>query len=162
MIKVDIVNEVSKIADITKVKAEVAVDAVFDAMRLSMQRGERIELRGSGYSRSSRASAASGAIRGPQGSPHPARPDHPLQARQRSPEYQLAESPACTIVPLPELAERAAAPRRLYVPAQVPGPPLAAPDAVRADTATTTLVGSRSYLAYLSDFGQQPSRGLPR
>ena len=46
MIKVDIVNEVSRIADITKVKAEVAVDAVFDAMRLSMQRGERIELRG--------------------------------------------------------------------------------------------------------------------
>ncbi len=41
MIKVDIVNEVSKVADITKVKAEVAVDAVFDAMRLSMQRGER-------------------------------------------------------------------------------------------------------------------------
>ena len=48
MIKVDIVNEVSKTADITKVKAEVAVDAVFDAMRTSMQRGERIELRGFG------------------------------------------------------------------------------------------------------------------
>ena len=48
MIKVDIVNEVSNVADITKVKAEVAVDAVFDAMRLSMQRGERIELRGFG------------------------------------------------------------------------------------------------------------------
>ena len=48
MIKVDIVNEVSKSADITKVKAEVAVDAVFDAMRTSMQRGERIELRGFG------------------------------------------------------------------------------------------------------------------
>ena len=48
MIKVDIVIEVSKIADITKVKAEVAVDAVFDAMRTSMQRGERIELRGFG------------------------------------------------------------------------------------------------------------------
>src|SRR4026208_982481 len=48
MIKVDIVNEVSKIADITKVKAEVAVDAAFDAMRTSMQRGERIELRGFG------------------------------------------------------------------------------------------------------------------
>ena len=46
MIKVDIVNEVSKAAEITKVKAEVAVDAVFDAMRMSMQRGERIELRG--------------------------------------------------------------------------------------------------------------------
>jgi hypothetical protein len=33
MIKVDIVSEVSRLADITKVKAEVAVDAVFDAMR---------------------------------------------------------------------------------------------------------------------------------
>src|SRR5688572_31013731 len=43
MIKVDIVNEVSRVADITKVKAEVAVDAVFDAMRVSMQRGDRIE-----------------------------------------------------------------------------------------------------------------------
>ncbi len=48
MIKVDLVNEVSKLAAITKIKAEVAVDAVFDAMRLSMQRGERIELRGFG------------------------------------------------------------------------------------------------------------------
>ena len=37
-----------EVADITKVKAEVAVDAVFEAMRLSMQRGERIELRGFG------------------------------------------------------------------------------------------------------------------
>ena len=48
MIKVDLVNDVSKLADLTKVKAEVAVDAVFDAMRLSLQRGERIELRGFG------------------------------------------------------------------------------------------------------------------
>ncbi len=51
MIKVDIVNEVSNLADITKVKAEVAVDAVFDAMRSSMERGERIELRGFGVFR---------------------------------------------------------------------------------------------------------------
>ncbi len=48
MIKVDLVNAVSKLAALTKVKAEVAVDAVFDAMRMSMQRGERIELRGFG------------------------------------------------------------------------------------------------------------------
>ena len=48
MIKVDLINEVSTIAAITKVKAEVAVDAIFDAMRRSMQRGERIELRGFG------------------------------------------------------------------------------------------------------------------
>ena len=46
MIKVDRVNDVSTLAAITKVKAEV--DAIFDAMRLSMQRGERIELRGFG------------------------------------------------------------------------------------------------------------------
>src|SRR6476646_298758 len=46
MIKVDIVNEVSRIADITKVKAEVSVDAVLDAKRLSMHPGERIEPRG--------------------------------------------------------------------------------------------------------------------
>ncbi len=48
MIKVDLVNDVSTLAAITKVKAELAVDAVFDAMRVSMQRGERIELRGFG------------------------------------------------------------------------------------------------------------------
>ncbi len=48
MIKVDLVNDVSTLAAITKVKAEVAVDAIFDAMRLAMQRGERIELRGFG------------------------------------------------------------------------------------------------------------------
>ena len=48
MIKVNIVNEVSKAADITKVKAEVAVDTVFETMRISMQRGDRIELRGFG------------------------------------------------------------------------------------------------------------------
>ena len=48
MIKVDLINEVSTLAAITKVKAEVAVDAIFDALRRSMQRGERIELRGFG------------------------------------------------------------------------------------------------------------------
>ena len=48
MIKVDIINEVSTAAAITKVKAEVAVDAVLDAMRMSMCRGDRIELRGFG------------------------------------------------------------------------------------------------------------------
>ena len=48
MIKVDIINEVSKAADITKVKAEVAVEAVLEAMKDSMMKGERIELRGFG------------------------------------------------------------------------------------------------------------------
>ena len=48
MIKVDIINEVSKAADITKVKAEVAVEAVLEAMKDSLMRGDRIELRGFG------------------------------------------------------------------------------------------------------------------
>ena len=48
MIKVDIINEVSKAADITKVKAEEAVEAVLAAMKDAMMRGDRIELRGFG------------------------------------------------------------------------------------------------------------------
>ena len=48
MIKVDIINDVAAVAAITKVKAEVAVEDVFAAMRDAMARGERIELRGFG------------------------------------------------------------------------------------------------------------------
>lgn len=48
MIKADIINEVSRAADITRVKAVIAVEAVLDAMKESMRRGERIELRGFG------------------------------------------------------------------------------------------------------------------
>lgn len=48
MIKQDIVNRISVELGITKVKAEVAVDSMFDALRHAMQEGERIELRGFG------------------------------------------------------------------------------------------------------------------
>ena len=48
MIKADIINRVAEDARITKVKAVEAVEAVFDAMKAAMQRGERIELRGFG------------------------------------------------------------------------------------------------------------------
>ena len=86
MIKVDIVNEVSKIADITKVKAEVAVDAVFDAMRTSMQRGERIELRGFGVFQVKPRKRGIG--RNPRTGKH-----DPLQARERPPEHRLTWTP---------------------------------------------------------------------
>ena len=100
MIKVDIVNEVSKIADITKVKAEVAVDAVFDAMRLSMQRGDRIELRGFGvFQVKPRKRGIGRNPRTGQGSAHPARPDHPVQARQRPPEYRVTARHGLTFSP---------------------------------------------------------------
>ena len=48
MIKADIINQVSRAADITRVKAVIAVEAVLNAMKESMRRGERIELRGFG------------------------------------------------------------------------------------------------------------------
>ena len=48
MIKSDIINNVSKAASISRVKAVCAVEAVLNAMKKSMQRGERIELRGFG------------------------------------------------------------------------------------------------------------------
>ena len=43
MIKADIINQVAEDAAITKVKAVEAVEAVFEAMKTAMQRGERIE-----------------------------------------------------------------------------------------------------------------------
>ena len=48
MIKADIINKVAEQADITKVKAVEAVEAVFEAMKMAIKRGERIELRGFG------------------------------------------------------------------------------------------------------------------
>ena len=48
MIKTDIINQVAKAADITRVKSVVAVEAVLESMKESMRRGERIELRGFG------------------------------------------------------------------------------------------------------------------
>jgi DNA-binding protein HU-beta len=48
MIKADIVNEIAKTVDITKVKAEIAVETVLEAMKRSLKNGKRIELRGFG------------------------------------------------------------------------------------------------------------------
>ena len=99
MIKVDIINEVSKAADITKVKAEVAVEAVLEAMKDSMMRGERIELRGFGVFQVKPRKRGIG--RNPRTGKEvrdPARPHDPLQARQGPPEPEpvagLAGQPA--------------------------------------------------------------------
>ncbi len=48
MIKLDIVNEVVERTGITKTKAEVAVETVFQSMKKALTRGDRIELRGFG------------------------------------------------------------------------------------------------------------------
>lgn len=48
VIKLDIINEVVNKTGITKTKAELAVEAVFDTMKKALARGDRIELRGFG------------------------------------------------------------------------------------------------------------------
>ena len=48
MVKHDIVNEVVNRTGLSKTKAEIAVETVFETMKRSMERGERIELRGFG------------------------------------------------------------------------------------------------------------------
>ena len=45
MIKLDIVNEVVNRTSITKTKAEIAVETVFEAMKKALTQGDRIELR---------------------------------------------------------------------------------------------------------------------
>ena len=48
MIKLDIVNRVAERTGVPKMKAEQAVDALFNSMKEALTRGERIELRGFG------------------------------------------------------------------------------------------------------------------
>jgi DNA-binding protein HU-beta len=48
VIKLDIINEVVAKTGITKTKAELAVETVFESMKKSLARGQRIELRGFG------------------------------------------------------------------------------------------------------------------
>lgn len=48
MIKLDIVNEVVNKTGITKTKAEMAVETVFESMKRALAQGDRIELRGFG------------------------------------------------------------------------------------------------------------------
>lgn len=48
MIKVDIINKISEKTGISKVKAIMAVEAMFNVIKEAMKRGERIELRGFG------------------------------------------------------------------------------------------------------------------
>ncbi|MFB3921652.1 MAG: HU family DNA-binding protein [Terriglobia bacterium] len=48
MIKLDIINEVVTRTGVTKTKAEMAVETVFDAMKKALAKSDRIELRGFG------------------------------------------------------------------------------------------------------------------
>lgn len=48
MIKLDIVNRIVERTGVSRSKAELAVETVFEAMKHALERGERIELRGFG------------------------------------------------------------------------------------------------------------------
>jgi DNA-binding protein HU-beta len=48
VIKLDIINEVVNRTGVTKTKAEIAVETVFDSMKKALAKGDRIELRGFG------------------------------------------------------------------------------------------------------------------
>ncbi|HLW80135.1 MAG TPA: HU family DNA-binding protein [Terriglobia bacterium] len=48
MIKLDIITEVVNRTGLTKTKAEVAVETVFESMKRALANGNRIELRGFG------------------------------------------------------------------------------------------------------------------
>ncbi len=48
MIKLDIITEVVSRTGITKTKAEIAVETVFEAMKKALAKSDRIELRGFG------------------------------------------------------------------------------------------------------------------
>ena len=48
MIKLDIITEVVNRTGLTKTKAEVAVETVFESMKRALAHGDRIELRGFG------------------------------------------------------------------------------------------------------------------
>jgi len=48
VIKLDIINEVVNRTGLSKSKAELAVETVFETMKQALERGQRIELRGFG------------------------------------------------------------------------------------------------------------------
>ncbi len=48
MIKLDIINEVVNRTGLSKSKAELAVETVFESMKQALEGGQRIELRGFG------------------------------------------------------------------------------------------------------------------
>ena len=48
MIKVDLVNRVADTSDVSRVKAALAVDTIFKALKNALRDGRRIELRGFG------------------------------------------------------------------------------------------------------------------
>src|SRR6202162_2873165 len=80
LIKLDIINEVVNRTGITKTKAEMAVETVFESMKKALEQGDRIEMRGVGVFNAQEGDWAQSADR--RGSLHPAGEGRAVQARQ--------------------------------------------------------------------------------
>lgn len=48
MVKADLVNRVTEVSQVPRVKAALAVDTIFESMKDALKEGKRIELRGFG------------------------------------------------------------------------------------------------------------------
>ena len=102
MTKAELVDEVSRVSDLTRKHSEVIVDAVFTSIIDALQKGDKIELRGFGSFRIRRRDSRTG--RNPKtgaGVVVPAKKRPPLQARQGAPG---ADQPAPELGDGPGLA----------------------------------------------------------
>ena len=84
VIKLDIINEVVGKTGITKTKAELAVETVFESMKKALAAGNRIELRGFGVFNVRPRKTALAAIPARGRSFHSARKRRAFQAGQRT------------------------------------------------------------------------------
>ena len=91
MIKLDIINEVVNKTGITKTKAEMAVETVFESMKRALAKGDRIELRGFGVFnvRPRKTGIGRNPRTGAEVSIPPARPCASSPARSCSPSTEL-------------------------------------------------------------------------
>jgi DNA-binding protein HU-beta len=100
LIKLDIINEVVNRTGITKTKAEMAVETVFESMKRALEQGDRIELRGfgvfnvkprkTGIGRNPRTGAE---VSIPPGKAVRFKPGKELQTLQCSPWRRMASRP---------------------------------------------------------------------
>ena len=94
MIKLDIVNAVVSKTDVSRTKAEQAVETVFEAMKNALGRGDRIELRRFGvFNVKPRKTGIGRNPRTGPGSEHSAGQSGALQARQGTSDASELRNP---------------------------------------------------------------------
>ena len=103
MIKLDIVKEVVNRTEITKTKAERAVETVFESVKKALERGNRIELRGFGvFNVKPRKTGIGRNPRTGDSRQYPSRQGCSFQAGQGAAE-SLAGNPLSTTIDAPNI-----------------------------------------------------------